>query len=142
VNVAPVIPGLTDHEIPAILEAAAAAGAEAAGFVLLRLPFGVKDLFTAWLRDNRPLKADKVLNRIRDTREGALYRSAFGTRGRGTGPYARQIEALFRVHAIRCGLGKRARSLSTKAFRRPSPPAPGVGGDRLQLQLPMFQTEG
>ncbi len=143
VNVAPVIPGLTDHEIPAILESAAAAGATSAGLVLLRLPWGVKDLFQEWLHTHVPERAERVLNRIRDTRDGALYRSAFGTRGRGTGPYARQIEELFRVSAARFGLGKRARSLSVEAFRRPPPPPrPHHEADRLQLELPVVYPDG
>jgi DNA repair photolyase len=143
VNVAPVIPGLTDHEIPAILESAAAVGATSAGLVLLRLPWGVKALFEDWLRTHVPERAQRVLNRIRDTRDGALYRSAFGTRGRGTGPYARQIEELFRVSAHRFGLGKRAHPLSVEAFRRPAPPPPpDRAGERLQLELPILQTEG
>lgn len=141
VNVAPVIPGLTDHEIPAILEAAAGAGASAAGFVLLRLPHGVKDLFVDWLGVHRPERAGRILSRIRETREGALYRSPFGARMRGTGEYARQIERLFTVSARRFGLGKRSLDLSTRAFRRPSGEGrrpPGAGGPGKSSQMDLF----
>jgi DNA repair photolyase len=128
VNVAPVIPGLTDHEIPSILEAAAGAGAASAGFILLRLPHGVKDLFVDWVKAHRPERAGRILSRIRETREGALYRSPFGTRMRGTGEYARQIEGLFTLSARRFGLEKRSLGLSTRAFRRPASEGRGPGG--------------
>ncbi|TVR55351.1 MAG: PA0069 family radical SAM protein [Gemmatimonadales bacterium] len=144
VNVAPVIPGLTDHEIPAILEAAAAAGAEAAGFVLLRLPFGVKDLFMEWVGAHRPDRAGRILSRIRETREGALYRSPFGTRMRGTGEYARQIEGLFTVSARRFGLDRRSLGLSVRAFRRPASKARGprsTGSPGPSSQMDLFQQE-
>jgi DNA repair photolyase len=119
VMVAPVIPGLTDHEIPKILASAAAAGASTAGWVMLRLPFGVKDIFEAWLREHRPDRAERVLSRVRDTRDGKLYDSEFGTRGRGTGRYADQIETLFRVSRERAGLTGRTDELSATSFRRP-----------------------
>jgi DNA repair photolyase len=128
VNVAPIIPGLTDHEIPALLEAGAEAGARSAGFVLLRLPHGVKELFVAWLAEHAPDRAGKVLGRIRDTRDGVLYRSPFGERMKGTGPYARQMEQLFKVSARRYGLAKRSLGLSTGAFRRPEAPRGSSSG--------------
>src|SRR5205823_11921427 len=78
VLVAPVIPGLTEHELPAILEAAAAAGAKRAGYVLLRLPFAVKDVFTRWLEDHYPLKQARVLDRLRRLRGGKLYSPLWG----------------------------------------------------------------
>lgn len=121
VNAAPVIPGLTDHEIPAILEAAAEAGATSAGIVLLRLPWAVKELFEEWLRTHVPDRAEKVLNRIRETRGGKLYDARFGDRMRGEGPFARQIQELFRVAARRAGLRRRSLTLSADAFRRPRP---------------------
>jgi DNA repair photolyase len=142
VNVAPVIPGLTDHEIPAILEAAAGAGASAAGFVLLRLPHGVKDLFVEWVGAHRPERAGRVLSRIRETREGGLYRSPFGTRMRGTGEYARQIEGLFTVSARRFGLEKRSLGLSTRAFRRPAAEgrrSEGAAGPEPSAQMNLFR---
>lgn len=119
VNVAPVVPGLTDHELPAILEAAADAGASFAGMILLRLPHGVKDIFEGWLRQNVPDRADKVLNRVREMRGGRLYDASFGTRGRGQGPWAEHLQAVFRVHRTRLGLD-RPPSLSAEAFRNPT----------------------
>jgi DNA repair photolyase len=132
VNVAPIIPGLTDQEIPAILEAAARAGAVTAGRVLLRLPWGVKELFEEWLRSHVPDRAEKVLNRIRDTRGGKLYDAAFGDRMRGEGVFARQIQDLFEVSARRAGLERRRLSLSVDAFRRPDP---DEAGPQLRLSL-------
>jgi DNA repair photolyase len=120
VMVAPVIPGLTDHEIPHILERAVAAGASSAGWVMLRLPFGVKDVFEQWLRAHRPERAERVLARVRDTRDGKLYDAQFGTRGRGTGRYAEQVATLFRVSLRRAGLTPRHFELSAAAFRPPT----------------------
>jgi DNA repair photolyase len=120
VMVAPVIPGLTEHEIPHILKSAAAAGALTAGWVMLRLPHGVKDVFEQWLRAHRPDRAERVLSRVRDTRDGKLYDSTFGTRGRGTGFYAEQVANLFRVSRDRAGLDERSYELSAAAFRRPA----------------------
>lgn len=119
VNIAPVIPGLTDHEIPTILEAAADAGASFAGMILLRLPHGVKEMFEGWLRQHVPERADKVLNRIRDLRGGALYDARFGVRGRGEGPWAEHLRSVFRVQRRRFDLD-RAPTLSAAAFRRPA----------------------
>ena len=121
VNVAPVIPGLTDHEIPRILEAAADAGATFAGMIVLRLPHGVKEIFEGWLRQNVPDRAEKVLNRVRELRGGSLYDARFDVRGRGEGPWAEQLGAMFRVQCERLGLG-RSPSLSVEAFRRPGNP--------------------
>jgi DNA repair photolyase len=131
VLVAPIIPGLNDHEIPAILAAAAEAGAGFAGKVVLRLPHAVAPLFEAWLRRHRPERADHVLARIRDVREGRINDPRFGTRMRGTGEYADQIHALFEVAARRAGLAREGPELSTAAFRRPA-----VGG-----QLGLFADE-
>ena len=94
VNVAPIIPGLNDQEIPAVLEAAAAAGASRAGYVLLRLPGSVKQVFEERLRASLPLQADRVLHRIRETRGGKLYDSRFQIRGRGEGAYSASIHSL------------------------------------------------
>jgi DNA repair photolyase len=117
--VAPVIPGLTDHELPDILASAAAAGAQTAGWVMLRLPFGVKDVFEDWLRTHRPDRAERVLARVRDTRDGKLYDSTFGTRGRGTGNYAEQIATLFEMSLRRAGMSQRHFELSAASFRPP-----------------------
>jgi DNA repair photolyase len=122
VNVAPVVPGLTDEEMPAILEAAAGAGASFASYILLRLPWGVKSIFETWLEQHVPERKDKVLNRIRQLRGGALYDARFAVRGRGEGPWADQLQALFRVTRGRLGLDRRP-SLSTAAFRLPKVPA-------------------
>lgn len=121
VNVAPVVPGLTDHEMPDILEAAADAGASFASYIVLRLPHGVKELFADWLGRHFPDRQDKVLNRVRELRGGKLYDSDFEVRGRGTGPWAEQIRSLFRVYCDRFGLD-RPPKLSTAAFGRPDPP--------------------
>jgi DNA repair photolyase len=104
VNVAPIIPGLNDQEIPAVLEAAAAAGATRAGWVLLRLPGSVKQVFEERLRASLPLQADRVLHRIRETRGGKLYDSRFSVRGRGEGVYSATIQTLFETTARRLGL--------------------------------------
>jgi DNA repair photolyase len=121
VMVAPVIPGLTDHEVPAILAAAAEAGARAAAFIPLRLPHGVKDLFDGWLATHYPDRREKVLNRVRAIRGGRLYDSRFGTRLRGEGIFAEQMKALFEVTARKLGLGAGLPPLSTAAFRRIDP---------------------
>ena len=119
VLVAPVIPGLTDHEMPAILEAAAEAGAKRAGYVLLRLPYAVKDVFTRWLEDHYPLKQARVLDRLRRLRGGKLYSPVWGERMTGTGVFAEQLHAMFEVAARRAGLNQEPFALQTDHFRRP-----------------------
>ncbi|MDE2662230.1 MAG: PA0069 family radical SAM protein [Gemmatimonadota bacterium] len=119
VNVAPVIPGLTDHEIPAILEAAAKAGAGRAIYIMLRLPFGVAALFEDWLRRNCPDRAGKVLNRMRELRGGSLYASTFGERMRGRGPFAEQVARLFSLARAKHGIEPRDYDLSAEHFRPP-----------------------
>jgi DNA repair photolyase len=104
VSVAPIIPGLSEDELPALLKAASDHGATRAGYSMLRLPGVVKEVFETRLREAMPLRADKVLNRLREAHNGALYRSEFGTRNRGEGPYATQIETLFRIMIERSGL--------------------------------------
>ena len=126
VMVGPVIPGLTDHELPSILEAGAEAGATSASYILLRLPHGVKELFADWLERNAPDRKKKVLGRVRDVRSGRLNDPRFRSRMRGEGPYAEQIRSMFEVTARRLGLDRRGEPLSTDAFRRP---APGGQGD-------------
>ncbi|HEY0715360.1 MAG TPA: radical SAM protein, partial [Polyangia bacterium] len=103
VNIAPVIPGLSDQDIPRILSAARAAGATSAGYVLLRLPGSVPDVFISRLKAGLPLVADRVIHRVRETRGGDLYDSRYGIRGRGEGVYAQSIAALFRTTATRLG---------------------------------------
>jgi DNA repair photolyase len=119
VMTAPVIPGLTDHELPAILQAAADAGASSAGLVVLRLPHGVKELFADWLALHFPERREKVLNRLRALHGGALYDARFAHRQRGSGEFADQIEALFELGRRRGRLARRGPELSTAAFRRP-----------------------
>ncbi len=119
VMVAPIIPGLTDHEIPAILDAAAAAGARRASYVILRLPYAVKDVFSDWLSVHVPSKKDRVLDRIRAIRGGALNVSDWGTRMKGEGIFAEQVHALFAAAARRTGLDRGRIDLSTMNFRRP-----------------------
>lgn len=104
VNVAPVIPGLNDHEIPAILEAAANAGALRAGMILLRLPGAVEPVFLDWLERHYPQSKDKVVSRIRNTRQGKLNQSDFRERMRGVGVIAKQIRQTFEVFRAKHGL--------------------------------------
>lgn len=108
VNVAPIIPGLNDQDIPKILAAARDAGARSAGHVLLRLPGPVKAVFEERLRAALPLTADRVLHRVRETRGGQLYDGRFGVRGRGEGSYADAIHALFDAAATRHGFRRGA----------------------------------
>jgi DNA repair photolyase len=120
VMLAPVIPGLTDEEIPAILDAAADAGARAASYIMLRLPHGVKALFADWLEAHFPDRKARVLGRLREMRGGDLNDARFGTRMRGTGVYADQIRQLFEASRRRAGLDGSGMALSTAAFRRPA----------------------
>jgi DNA repair photolyase len=119
VMVAPVIPGLTDHEVPAILSAAAAAGAVFAGFVPVRLPLDVAPLFEDWLARHYPDRRDKVLNRIRSLRGGKLNDSNFHTRMHGEGVWAQQLKTVFDVARRKAGLDRPFPELSTGHFRRP-----------------------
>ena len=119
VNVAPVVPGLTDHEIPRILEAAAAAGAQGAGCVMLRLPGAVAGLFEQWLEVHFPDRKEKVLGRVREMRGGRLNDPRFGSRMRGEGVFAEQIRTVFRTYRRRYGLDRPFPALSAAAFRRP-----------------------
>ncbi len=128
VMVAPVIPGLTDHEAPKILEAAAAAGARFAGRVVLRLPHGVAELFEAWLAEHYPERREKVMSRIRAVRGGRAYDARFGVRQRGTGRWADEMAALFELARRRADIAERGPTLSTAHFRRPA-----AAGDQLSL---------
>lgn len=119
VMVAPVVPALTDHEIEAILEASRDAGAREAGYILLRLPLELKDLFREWLTTAAPGRADRVINVLRSMHGGRDYVAEFGTRQRGTGPYAEQIAARFRLAIGRLGLNQRRQPLRTDLFVRP-----------------------
>jgi DNA repair photolyase len=130
VLVAPIIPGLNDHEIEAILDAAKAAGAAGAGWVLLRLPLEIEQLFREWLEAHAPMRARHVLSLIRDTRHGKLYRSGFGERMRGGGPYADLIAERFHQAARRLGLDRGRANFALDTSKFAPPPRPG---DQLSL---------
>lgn len=117
IMIGPVVPGLTDHEIPSILKAVADAGAQTAGYTMVRLPYGVKDLFQTWAHENYPDRADRILNKIREMRDGKLNDPEFGTRMRGTGIHADQIAAMFAMYRKKYNLTRRVQ-LSTAHFRR------------------------
>jgi DNA repair photolyase len=120
VMVAPVIPALNDHEIEAILSAAKDAGAISAGYVMLRLPLELKDLFREWLATDVPDRAARVIKLLRTMHGGRDYSPAFGLRQRGTGPYADQVAARFRLAIQRLGMNERGNyRLRTDLFRRP-----------------------
>ena len=121
VNIAPIIPGLNDHEIPKIAEAAAEAGAESACYTIIRLPLTVAPVFVAWLEDHFPDRKDKILGRIRSMRNGKLNTAEFGARMRGDGPFAEQIRQMFHASCRRSGLGRPRSELSIAAFRRVLP---------------------
>ena len=116
---APMIPGLTDAEAPAIAQAAAKAGATFCGYVALRLPFAVKDLFEQWLDQHYPDKKQKILNRVREIRGGKLNDPNFKTRMRGQGIYAEQMASLFQLAQKKSGITQRWPKLTTENFRRP-----------------------
>ncbi len=131
VMVAPVIPAITDHETERILEAAAEAGASRAAYVLLRLPYEVKDLFREWLAQHYPQRAEHVMSLVRDARGGRDNDPNFGSRMRGTGAYAELIRSRFKVASRKLGLDPaRVRPLDTTLFRPPGP-----AGSQLQLEL-------
>jgi DNA repair photolyase len=120
VLVAPIIPALTDHELPSILEAAAQAGARYAGYTILRLPLAVGPLFEQWLINHYPERKDKVLSRVREIRGGRLNDSRFGSRMKGEGVFADMIREMFRLASRKAGVSKRTPELSTASFRRPT----------------------
>jgi DNA repair photolyase len=126
VNAAPMIPGLTDEELPAILKAAAERGAKSAGYILVRLPGAVEPLFLDWLRREVPDRAAKIINRIRDTRSGELSDARFGSRLVGEGHIAKTINDLFLLHTRKFNLTKRWSAVSTENF---------VNVHRQQLEL-------
>ena len=119
VMVAPLIPGMNDHEVPEILAQAKAHGAEAAGYVLLRLPRTVRVVFEEWLQRERPDLAEKVLGRVRQTRGGQMNDSSFGSRMTGTGEIAEQIRSVFHVFRAKQGLTAKLDRLDCDRFRRP-----------------------
>jgi DNA repair photolyase len=126
VMAAPIIPGLTDHELPNIIRSAADAGAKSAGYIMLRLPYGVSDIFTRWLERYYPDRKEKVLNRIKSVRGGKLNSAEFHSRMKGEGIYARQVKDLFDVACRKAGFDVSKIELSVDHFRRP-------GGTQLEL---------
>ena len=119
--VAPMIPALNDSEIERILEAAHAAGAREAGYVLLRLPLEVRDLFREWLKANYPDRENHVFKLIRDMRGGKDYDSKWVERQKGTGPYAWMIGRRFELACEKLGINEKRSSLSTAHFHHPKP---------------------
>ncbi len=138
VNVAPIIPGLTEHEIPAILQAAGDAGATAAGYVTLRLPGAVRPLFLEWLDTHCPDRSGKVRSRLESLHGEELYDPSFGTRMSGSGPYADQIRALFRAGRRRAGIGRRPLDLDVSHFRAPAEVSPRTAPPLSGSQLDLF----
>jgi DNA repair photolyase len=128
VMTAPIVPAVNDSEIENILEAAKQAGASEAGYVLLRLPLELKELFREWLRTEFPDRAARVINLLRSMHGGKDYTPEWGLRQSGQGPYASQIATRFRLAVKRLGLNERKHTLQTDLFRRPV----GEGG---QLEL-------
>lgn len=128
VMAAPMIPGLNDSELEAILESAAGAGAASASYVLLRLPLEIKSLFTEWLEAHVPDRAARVMSLVRETRGGKLYDSTFGMRMKGQGPYAELIGKRFELAVRRHGLAGNRFALATHLFSPPPRP-----GDQLSL---------
>jgi DNA repair photolyase len=124
VMVAPIIPGLTDHEIEPILAAAADAGAKTAGYVMLRMPHEIKDLARQWLTENVPDRASKVIAQMQDSRGGKDYDATFGARMRGSGPVADLISQRFKKATRRYGLDSKLTPLRTDLFHRPEAPSP------------------
>ncbi|MFO0599408.1 MAG: PA0069 family radical SAM protein [Myxococcaceae bacterium] len=129
VMVAPIIPGVSDEAMADVLQAARDAGATSAGYVLLRLPGSVKDVFEARIRQALPLRAEKILHRVRETRNGKLYDARWGVRGRGEGPYAEAIAQVFESCVKRLGFDQERWAERPPTFRRPP---------RVEPQLSLF----
>lgn len=129
VNVAPLIPGLTSHELPGILKAAREAGALFAGYTPLRLPLAVAPIFEEWLGVHRPLKKEKILSQIRDLRGGKLNDSNFGSRMQGEGPLAENLDSMFALYCRKFGLNQKRFFLSSAHFRRPPRETPQMSFD-------------
>ncbi len=125
---APMIPAINDNELERILQACHAAGARQAGYVFVRLPLEIKDLFEGWLQEHFPDRKDHVLSLIRQARGGQLYDARWGVRMRGTGPYAQLLDRRFEAASTRLGFGARTAPLRTDLFR-----VPPAAGDQLKL---------
>jgi DNA repair photolyase len=113
---------LNDCEAESVLDATHDAGARSAGYVMLRLPHEVKDLFQQWLQSHYPLKAKRIMNIVRDMRGGRDYDAAFGTRQTGEGAYAELFAQRFRLKCKKTGMNKTAGVLDTSQFARPDAP--------------------
>ncbi len=138
VMTSPMIPGLNDHEMEQILEAAMDCGATRAGYIVLRLPLEIKELFEEWWRANRPDRAERVLSLIRQIRGGELYQAEFGTRMKGEGPIAQLLSARFAAAAKRLGLNRTRYRLDTGAFHVPEQARTALAdakGDGRQMRL-------
>ncbi|TDQ78481.1 DNA repair photolyase [Dongia mobilis] len=136
ISVAPIIPALTDHEIEAIVKAGAEAGASSVSWTVLRMPLEIKELFTEWLEAHHPLKAKRIMDLVRDCHGGALYKSDFGSRMKGTGPYAALIRRRVLTAARKYGLDGYKWDIDTGRFAIPGDrPAPLSGRDSGQLSL-------
>jgi DNA repair photolyase len=120
VNIAPVIPGLNDEEIPAILKEASARGAVFAGYIMLRLPYAVKDLFLRWLKTEFPDRERKIINKIMEMRDGKLNESEFGTRFSAKGELAETIHSLFELSCKKYGLNRKKVVLRKDLFKKPN----------------------
>jgi DNA repair photolyase len=125
---APAIPALNDHEMETVLAASKEAGARSAGYVLLRLPLEIKDLFREWLEAEVPGRAKHVMTLVRSMRGGKDYDSQWNTRMRGTGPYAEMMARRFHMAVKKLGLNQASKPLAINSFRRP----PRIG-DQLSL---------
>lgn len=119
VNLAPLIPGLTDDEMVPLLNAASYAGAKSASYIILRLPYGVKDLFIKWLEDYFPDRKSKVLNRLLELKGGVLNRKEFMERFQCEGPYDEQLRQLFVIHTKKLGLNTSRQKIESQHFKRP-----------------------
>ncbi len=119
INVAPIIPGLNESDLSPLLSHAKAAGAVSAGISMLRLPGAVREVFEARIRQALPLRAERILNRLREAHGGKVYRAEFGLRGRGTGQYADMVHALFEQTAARLGLATHGLFSISPTFERP-----------------------
>lgn len=141
VNVAPIIPFVTDAELERVVEAAADAGAVSASYIILRLPWEVSPLFQQWLQAHFPERADRVMNRVRDMSGGKDYEASFGTRMKGQGVFADLIRQRFQLAVKRTGIAARNSGFGTldvSLFRRPSSvPAAVQNGDK-KSQLDLF----
>ncbi|MEO8938090.1 MAG: PA0069 family radical SAM protein [Burkholderiaceae bacterium] len=131
VNVSPVIPFITDHEMEHIVAAAAEAGAHSAHFIILRLPWELNEVFQTWLRTHFPLRAERVMNRIRDMRGGKDYDARFGKRMTGQGIWAELFAQRFHAACARHGLNRARRQFDASHFVRPIAPAHPTAQQRL-----------